>query len=281
MLFRTWKHFNLLNGFLLATAAVIWLQNVTYSLFLPEMDPLASGISSYILILMLFNVLLLLTPYILFFWKHKWCCRHHWQLSLIILAPQILTAFQCAVKFKKPDYSFYEYSISEEQKFTFASDENIIFLVVDAMGEFIFREAWEKYPDLHYSLKDFTCFDRMVSPVPGTSWAIPAMLSGMNYQGSDTSESGENHAKYLKQAYWSENSLLLNFKKMGYYTDAYPFILQTVCYHPELLDNVVQRTDHQQSETVFLDVLFCRYTPMFLKPLLNNPYFLLTDPFVT
>jgi len=275
-----WKHFDFLNGLCLATATAIWLQNVSSSLFLGEMDPLQADLSLFLLILMVSNAILLLTPFLLFFWKRKWCYRQHWKLTLILLAPQIVTATRQAVTFKKPEYGFYQYSLCEEQKFSFASQENIIVLVVDAMGEYIFREAWEKYPDLHCSLKDFTCFDRMVSPVPGTPWAIPAMLSGLNYQGCDTQETGENHAKYLKQACWSENSLLLNFRKLGYYTDAYPFILQTVCYDPELLNNVGIRTDHQQSHKIFMDTLYRQFTPLFLCPLLNNPYFLLTDPFV-
>ncbi|NMA20099.1 MAG: hypothetical protein GX927_05930 [Lentisphaerae bacterium] len=281
MLFRHCKFFDTLIALMLATGAAIWLQYAFYSEIVPDLSSDQVGFTPIVLLFMLFNLLLLLLPYALFLWQKKWFVRHCLEVTVIILAPQLLPVVWKMATYTQPNYDFYEYTIDEDEKFTFAKEENVILLVVDAMGEYIFRQVWQKYPELRQSLKDFTCFDRMVSTVPSTSYAVPAMLSGINYSGNHLEDGEAKHAEYLKMACWSENSLLLNFKKLGWHTDAYPFILQTVCYSPELLDNAVIRNDHEQSNQLLLDVLFSRMTPLFLKFLLKDSYLMLTDPFVT
>ena len=280
MQLRNWKHLDKLNALVLATGCTLWLQYAFFSKFFPDVNPIPYDINSFLLFFMFVHAFLLLIPSVLFFWKRKWCYQHHWQLAIIILAPQILPAAFKLATYSKPNYDFYDYQICEENKFTFASEENIIILVVDAMGEHIFREVWKQYPEVQQSFKDFTCFDRIISPLPSTSYAVPAMLTGVNFEGDYRLAEPTQHAKYLKQASNSENSLFLNFKKLGFHTDAYPFILQTISYCPTLLDNVAHRDEHQQSAHLLLDGVFFRLLPGFLKPLLGNSYLQLTDPFV-
>lgn len=282
LVFRNSKHYDALNALLLAAGTTIWLQYVFFSQSMPELEPSWFALSPIIGLLLLGNLFLVLLPSFLIFWQKNWCRQHYWQLALIILAPQMISTIRTMAASSKPEYNFYEYSIAEDTKFLFAKDENIVILVVDSMGEFIFRQVWQSFPDLQPTLKDFTCFDRMVSPIPFTSNAVPALLTGVNAQSipKNENENSNDHAEYLKAACWSENSLFLNFKKLGYHTDAYPFNLKTVSYDPALLDNVVLRENHQQSQQLFLDILFFRFTPLFLKPLLKNPYLSLTDQFV-
>ena len=182
------------------------------------------------------------------------------------------------------DYDFTEYTVGEEEKFTFGSDRNLIVLVVDCMGERICKETIRQFPELAETFRDFTCFDRMESPLPRTMYAVPAMLTGIPYDGEmDCEDPGEGkHAEYLKKACRAENSLFQLCRRQGWRAEGYPYVLQTISYAPDVIDNsrpVNYESQKRSAFKVFSSTLV-RQLPGFLHPLAAKPLDLQGTPFV-
>ena len=106
----------------------------------------------------------------------------------------------------------------------------------------------KKYPEVAVSLKDFTCFDRMTSPLPRTMYAVPAMLTGCNY--SDREFAEYEHDGYLKLACRKDSSLFRLCGEAGWRREGYPFILQTISYAPDVIDNSRDVDYHTRGQSI-------------------------------
>lgn len=281
LLVLRWKHFSMVNASYMAFGAAIWVQCMWLSDIFPDISFFDPEMRETFYFLAFCNVALFLGLLALAIWKNQWVSRYAWKLSSIIMLAQLLPVGYKALTYTEPEYNYFEYTINEDRKFTFASRENVIVLVLDSMSESLFKKMLHNYPELNESLRDFTCFDRMESPVPRTMYAVPAMLSGVTYDGKPDVDGAEEHYRYLLRAMHSPGSLPVNFKKSGYRCEAYPYILQTISYSPELLDNVEPRREHKQSVDYFADTLVLKIMPFFIRPLVFDSYLSLTDRFIT
>lgn len=266
---------------MLALSISVWLQHVYLADALGAYQTSLEEFSWLTIVLGTINFVVFSLPFIICLRLRHWCCRHYLKLSIIVLLPQLLPLLLRLSNYTQPQYDFYEYNITEQDKCTFARQRNVLVIVVDCLGEYLFKEVWREYPEMRASFRDFTCFDQMLSPKPSTNLAVPAILTGHEYPGSHPDIDEVLHAQYLQQACHSPESLLVNFKREGYRCEGYPFILQTISYSPALLDNVRPRTEHGDSQQLYLDILYQRLTPLFCKPLLNRGFLTATDPFLT
>ena len=107
-------------------------------------------------------------------WKHAWFSANAVKLSVIAIITQIVPLGYHFLTNPRGDYTHYDFTVSEKNKFVFGKDSNVLVIVVDSMGEALFKEALNEFPELRESFKDFTCFDRMVSQSAHT-FAVPAM----------------------------------------------------------------------------------------------------------
>ncbi len=260
------------------------LQYGAWYFFFPDLSTV--NLPSFdFLLLTAVHVLLLAFPILaaVFFFRkiHPWSR----EIALILILSQVVSLVFQAVEHGSPSYDFYEYTIQEREKFTFASDENVVVLIVDAMGENLCKDMMKRYPETVSMLRDFTCFDQMKSPIPRTCYAVPAIMTGVEYPAERnplTDPDDEFHARYLNQAFRSERSLFRAFKAAGFRSEAYPFYMQTICYTPELIDNSMPMTELAQRQSILkiYDVVLGRQVPFFLKPLLMGSYYQWTDPFI-
>lgn len=278
---RHTRLFPWMSAGMLALSIAVWLQHVyladalaTYQTSLDEFSWLTVAVGAI-------NFVAFSLPFAVCLRYRHWCCRHYMQLAIVVLLPQLLPLLFRLTNYTQPQYDFYEYNITEQDKCTFARQRNVLVIVVDCLGEYLFKELWREYPEMRASFRDFTCFDQMLSPKPSTNLAVPAILTGHEYPGSYQNVDGNLHAQYLQQSCHSPESLLVNFKREGYRCEGYPFILQTISYSPALLDNVSPRTDNRDSHQLYLDILYQRLTPFFCQPLLNRGFMTATDPFLT
>ena len=216
-------------------------------------------------------------------WRKK-LYRHIGRIALVLLLVQAgSTLFPLCGRRPVADYDFREYTIDESVKFTFGRRDNIIVLVVDCMSERLAKQALRRYPELRDVLKDFTAFDNMTSPLPRTNYAVPAMLTGVEFPANpDGTPSDADHAEYLNRACRAPTSLFIALKRFGFRTEGYPYILQTVSYSPDVLDNSrpQQFEVRKDSAIKIADTVLQRLIPFYLRPLVEEYYCIATDPFV-
>ncbi len=281
-LLRKTRIFPAANAVFLGSGIALLSQYLYWSGFFPEQvfDDL---FTPDMLTLIGFHLFFLLLPLALAIYFRNAVCRNAGKIALVIVLTQIAAIVGACWNSTAQNYDFTEYSISETTKFEFARDENVIVLVVDAMGERICKEALKNYPELQTLFQDFVCFDRMVSPIPRTMYAVPAILTGIEFPSQNGEADDDDHAEYLNRACRTENSLFQGLKRNGFRTEGYPFILQTISYSPEVIDNSTSVTYQakKQSAIKILDAALNRQVPFFIKPLLEEYYYFATDQFVT
>lgn len=234
----------------------------------------------FLFFVLLFIVLMGL-PFVLAWRYRAFLAKYAMRLFLVILCTQLVVIANGLIHYKEPNYDFKSYAFTEAGKFTFGQKENIIIMVVDCMGEGICKEVLEKYPDLKESLRDFTCFDRMISPLPWTMYAVPAMMTGINFPRKEYGVPGDDdHPAYLKEVCMADTSLFRALKTIGFRTEGYPFLLPTISYAPEVLDNSVPQFLSMQKVSLMqiTEILSKKLCPFFMVSLL--PEFT-TLPFLT
>ena len=279
---------------MLGTAASCALQYLALGeLFLRDW-PDGSVFQPDMVLLAVFHLFCLLLPMGAALAYRDFCVRHGGELAAILLL--ILGTPMAELFFtrqKAADYDFREYTFSEEEKFTFGRRENIILLVVDAMSERTAKEVLTKYPELRDSLRDFTCFDRMTSPIPSTAFAVPAMRTGKMFRGKSPPGSiapsakpeapeGNEHARYLNAAFRDKGALPAVCRSMGYRVEGYPLIPQCLSLSPEVIDNSVPITDEVREISLrqIVETALDRQLPFFLKPLWEGVHTSALTPFV-
>lgn len=216
------------------------------------------------------HLLLLLLPVVLAVWQRERCFKWRVRLTLIFCLTQLVYVSSCFLR-REPvsdHYDFKEYTFSEKEKFAFGSGENIIIAVVDCMGERLFKQTLAKYPELKSSFRDFICFDNMQSPLPRTMYAVPALLTGQEFPADEKGNpADDDHGVYLSRAYREENSLFRLARKKGFRVEGYPFILQTISYAPDVIDNSEEISEEVRKDSVkkIFEVMALRLVPGFLE----------------
>ncbi len=281
LLLRKWKYFSLLNSLILALGYAVWLQNSYWSEIFPDYVPSITELDFTIAFLWGLNLILCLVPFVAGVLFHRWCNAHSGKLCAIILIAQLIPLFFLLLHYSTPKYDFYDYSIQENDKFKFATRDNVVIVVVDCMSEYLLKKLMKKSPEIGEMFRDFTCFDGIVSgTIPQTVYAVPALLTGMEYTTQEDTPWKGDHSEFIRQAYLSEKSLFRNFKAAGYRCEGYPFALQAISYSKELLDNVVVRTSHTQSLRTFFEILSMKLVPFFVKAALEDSGLSLKQIFV-
>ena len=278
--FRNKRCFPVVNAGVISLAVTIWIQYLFHTRIVLIPNTVLPEYSGHIMPIMLFGTLLVFIPVALVLWKHDWFSVNAVKLSVIAIVTQVVPLGYHFLSNPRGDYTHYDFTVSEKNKFVFGKDRNVLVIVVDSMGEALFKETLNEFPEVRESLKDFTCFDRMVSPIPHTTFAVPAMLTGIAYPENSAPDLGAKHADYINAACHDKGSLFSELGRAGYVREGYPYVLQTIAYSPDLLDNAVDRQSHSRSWHTFLDTWLSNITPLILQPLLGHPYLSLTDRFV-
>lgn len=276
--------YRVLNAVFLSLAVTILLHQQFWTEIFPK-EIFDWSFSLDTIFLTVFHLILLLIPVAAAIRFREPVLKWTGKITVVIVL-MVLTALAGPV-FSNPaaeDYDFKKYALQDNDKFTVASDRNIIIVVVDCMGERIIKEVLRKFPEMQQVFKDFTCFDNMVSPLPRTMYAVPAMLTGIDFPREKNGEPAQDadHAKYVSSAFKTEKSLLMLCRKQGWRREAYPFMLREISYSPESIDNsmVINNEVKKQSVMKILDTALDKYTPFYLKNILKEYYYIATDQFV-
>ena len=267
---RNWKHIGALQLGVLAVILLAWLQGTYLSSGLPNspvdvdfMDNLTYlGAVAFLLFALVIAVMIIFRR---FFLKHA-----HLILSLVFIcnaAATCVMAYRQIAVFKR--WVCGRYTFEEKNKFTFGSQENILLMVVDCLGEELFKEEIVRYPELKALFKDFVVLDKMTSTIPRTMGALPAMMTGVEFKHGMEGLGTPLHTDYLCESFGEKDTLLNRVKRRGYRCEGYPFMPNLVLPSPLCFDNIIRRLKHTSSNRVFLDVWLRRMTPYFLQRLLH------------
>ena len=268
-----------LNAAFLGTSAMLSLQ---YTL-LPEIflkDWPGKGYDFAELLLGACHLLCLSIPLVLALVFRRKIHRHAGKIACVLILTQAVPAVEmlCSTD-NEVKYDFQEYTFSEKEKFTFGTRNNVILLVVDAMGERTAKKTLNAFPELRGSLRDFTCFDKIESPLPKTMFAVPAMLTGKLFD--DAEETAKvfddpgaytpdaKHARYLDRVCRGETSLLKLFRRHNYRVEGYPLIMQCIPLAPDVIDNSIPITPKVRKASLrrIAEMVLDRQVPFILKPL--------------
>ena len=276
--------YSVLNAVFLSSAVTILIHQQFWSEIFPK-EIFNRNLSQDMVFLTVFHLILLLTPVAAAIRYRERVLKWTGKITSVIVL-LILTSLAGPVfsKSAAEDYDFKNYALLENDKFTVASDRNIIIVVVDCMGERIIKEVLRKFPEMQQVLKDFTCFDNMASPLPRTMYAVPAMLTGIDFPRGKNGEPAPDadHAAYVSTVFRTEKALFTLCRKQGWRREAYPYMLQAVSCSPETVDNSMVINDEvkKQSFMKILDTALDKYIPFYLKKLLKEYYYIATDQFV-
>jgi len=279
-LFRNFKYFAVVNAVMVTLGLTIWIQCTFLYNFFPDLTVPSDEVDRWIYFTLAIDVALVAVPIAVGVIYRKWIYDNTQKLMIVALSAQCIPLVLQLGAYRESNYDFHEYSINETSKFAFGQKENVFVIVFDAMGERMFKEMSKKYPEVLETFRDFVCFDRMYSPIPITDYAVPSMLTGVQYTDVPHGENSEDHALYLNRACRSRNSLFVNLKQSGYRCEGYPFILQTISFSPDLLDNSTVRIDHSQSMNVLVDNYVAKIIPFFAKYYFNDFYLAMTNKFI-
>ena len=268
-----------LGAAFLGTSAMLTLQ---YTL-LPELflkDWPGKGYELEELLLGACHLLCLSIPLVLALVFRGKCHRHAGKIAAVLIFTQAVPVAEMLFSGENEvKYDFQEYTFSEKEKFTFGTRNNVILLVVDAMGERTAKKTLKAFPELRESLRDFTCFDKIESPLPKTMFAVPAMLTGKLFD--DAEETAKvfadpaaytpdaKHARYLDRVCRGETSLLRMFREHGYGVEGYPLIMQCIPLAPDVIDNSIPITSKVRKASLrrIAEMVLDRQVPFILKPL--------------
>lgn len=175
-------------------------------------------------------------------------------LILIQIASVSIACFQAP---KQPDWKMY--SLSEDSKYDFSPDKNVIILVLDTFQTDIFMELINEYPDLRGTFEGFTYFRNAVGGFPTTELSIPLILTGRSYDNSVPLET------FKKNAYLSSIPYILkqNSFQVNLYTDK-----NFIYCNENIASNIIQKRELVSNKDIIANmynITLFRYVPHFIK----------------
>jgi hypothetical protein len=151
-------------------------------------------------------------------------------------------------------------SYTEENKFSFSKDKNILVFVLDGFQSGVFWEMINQEPELKKEFEGFTYYPNTTSVFAKTYPSIPLMLTGKVYQKQQPITS------FLDSAY--EESLLSDMVDSGWDVGLYPYVKNTIKFTPSIMNNYLDKVSLIEKSAEYLqalDLTFFRSIPHFAK----------------
>jgi hypothetical protein len=198
-------------------------------------------------------------------WFRKFLHRNLNTLLVVLLLfefiPLVITGFQQSFDQKASPGLYF----SNEDKFEFSSDKNVVIIILDTVRADTFEQIIERTPAYQSTFRDFTYFSNMVAGYPTTKPSIPLLLSGEYYDNSTP------YKEYMADT--QSRSLPALLKANGYAVEHYSF---GPLAYLSIWDNVSTTPSKDEllksTEKLYL-VTFLRYLPLPFKPFMVDQYY--------
>ncbi len=196
-------------------------------------------------------------------WRPQRLVRHAGALCLLLLLVQ--AAWMGVAAARAPDEDNRKHlAFDDRSKFEFSGRRNVILLVLDSMQADVFGELLREHPGLSHAFRGFTWYRDTLAAAHRTHLAVPAILTGKNYDNS------RPLPQYLQEAYLSPASLPKALRERGYRVELYPALDYTVHFSPAVASNLKPRSGRRAvagEVGLLLDISLFRQLPHVLKPL--------------
>ncbi len=157
------------------------------------------------------------------------------------------------------------YQIDTTNEFTFSKDKNVIILVLDAFESDVFQQVIDEDESYRTIFDGFTYFRDGMAGEPITRTSVPNIMTGQYYDNSI------KFSDFLKQAYFSNNSIPKVLKQENFEVDCFPYYPNLVYQDPSILSNLVESTSVKNSTLIDIyDSTLFRYLPDLVKKYIYN-----------
>ncbi|NSW92672.1 MAG: sulfatase-like hydrolase/transferase, partial [Firmicutes bacterium] len=177
------------------------------------------------------------------------------KISIGLILIQIVST--AVVWYQAPEQPEWKrYALSEESKYNFSSEKNVIILVLDTFQTDIFQELINEHPEYSNTFQGFTYFRNAVGGFPTTYPSIPLILTGQYYDNSVPIQ------EFIKKAY-SNSSIPLILNQNGYQVELFTS-LNVIYPNSDILSNLMLRKDIDNINNYIYElygITFFRYMP--------------------
>ena len=259
------RFFTVVNAAVIGVGLLIWVQTTFLKNDFGVVDgaiPDWKGLEFFVVL----ELVILLALFVGVLWQRRWCSACGAQIAGIVLLAQLVPVGVHLTQSFSEEYQNHTYSLNSQNMFLFAPRDNVVLILMDAVGREVFQRVLESHPDVEEIFQDFNCFIRTISPTPLTRFAVPGLLSGVTYSGNYVDAANEEHNAYLRASALAPGSLWQTLGAAGYRREAYPFIVPTVWLDPALVDNLEPWKEEAISLRPWLELWNLRCMPLILKP---------------
>jgi Phosphoglycerol transferase and related proteins, alkaline phosphatase superfamily len=150
--------------------------------------------------------------------------------------------------------------ITQEGKFEYSNQKNVVILVLDSFQSDIFQEIINEDPKIKSDFEGFTYFRNSLAGFPTTYASVPLILTGQYYDNSIPIQ------KFIDNAYRS-NSLPAILKKYNYQVELYPFVRNTISINETIASNTKEVDLNSQLSQLpnLYHSSFFKYMPVIFK----------------
>jgi hypothetical protein len=205
--------------------------------------------------------------------------RIAWKISIALILIQLVAISSIGKAKKTEPYSFYDYSIVNDDKFNFSSEKNIIILLLDTFQSDVFQEIIDEDASYTDMFDGFTFFRNALGGFSTTYPSVMNILTGNYYDNTTPVQES------IKNAFLSDSSLPKKLKESGIVVELYPLVKQSIYYDEDVLSNIRSKKAARKRlsaisvELAYLiDITMFRHAPHFLKKHIINRYNWLLKP---
>lgn len=165
-----------------------------------------------------------------------------------------------------PNHHFY--TASEQGRFEFSADRNVVVLILDAFQADLFQEIISNEPAYRQRLQGFHFYRNALAGYAKTYPSIPLMLTGQWYRNE------QPITGFMRDA-WLDDSVPVLLREQDWDVRLYPYVERVVYYDEAVADNFQRaRSPAERMEAFggFIDAGVFRSLPHFLKPYWLNDY---------
>lgn len=163
------------------------------------------------------------------------------------------------------NYTTANASLTEDKKFSFSSQRNILLFVLDGFQSDLFWEIIDKHPELRRQFGGFTFYPNTSAVFAKTYPSIPLLLTGKTYQKK------QPIIDFINNAY--ADSLLVYLLEAGWDVGLYPMVKATVVNSRKYATNVADESAWSEKMSSYLqalDLSLFRMVPHAVKSYIYN-----------
>lgn len=193
----------IINSLIFAASVSAYIQNMFFNVQLMGtvgnlMD--WDALKGYTIINTIAWIVMLLVLFIIPLLLKKYTDKIHMYLSAFLIAIQVVAFVSILISLTKDEYKVSYYKLDAKEEYSFATDENVIILLLDATSQRFFSEQVAESPEILDGLEDFTYYTNYEPCYMTTTPAVSYMWT------NDTPNCNISLLNWLSDAWHTEET---------------------------------------------------------------------------